>query len=235
MRKEEAIRKARRRRKAVGRQWERLLAEQGFHPAAGVDEVGRGCLAGPVIAAAVVLPARIRLHPWLDDSKRLQPHQRSSVCDWIVSLPGVAYGIGLASAQEVDRWNVLAATMLAMARAVLALRERPGIVLVDGRETPPVELPARAIVGGDGRCACIAAASILAKVTRDRWMEAVDRDHPQFGFARHKGYGTALHWEALRLYGTTSLHRQSFLGRLSEGRIDNLPWEDGADSGSGRA
>jgi ribonuclease HII len=234
VRKEEAIRKARPRRKAVDRQWERLLAEQGFRPAAGIDEVGRGSLAGPVIAAAVVLPARIRLHPWLDDSKRLEPHQRSAVRDWIVSLPGVAYGIGLASAQEVDRWNVLAATMLAMSRAVFALRERPGIVLVDGRETPPVEMPARAIVGGDGRCACIAAASVLAKVTRDRWMEAIDRDHPQFGFARHKGYGTALHWEALRLYGPTSLHRRSFLGRLSEGRIDNLPWDDGAGSGRGR-
>ncbi|MDD4933281.1 MAG: ribonuclease HII [Methylacidiphilaceae bacterium] len=227
MRKEEAIRKARPGRKGVDRRFERLLAVQGFTPAAGIDEVGRGSLAGPVIAAAVVLPLRIRLHPWLDDSKRLEPRRRSAVCDWIVNLPGVAYGIGLASAQEVDRWNVLAATMLAMSRAVLALRESPAIVLVDGRESPPLEMPTRAIVGGDGRCACIAAASVLAKVTRDRWLEEIDRDHPRFGFARHKGYGTADHWEALRLYGATPYHRRSFLGRLSEGGIHDLPLDGG--------
>ncbi|WP_018290183.1 ribonuclease HII [Verrucomicrobium sp. 3C] len=230
MRKEEAIREARSGRKPVDRRLERLLAAQGFTPAAGIDEVGRGSLAGPVIAGAVVLPPRIPLHPWLDDSKRLEPRRRFAVCNWIVSLRGVAYGIGLASAQEVDRWNVLAATMLAMSRAVLALREKPAIVLVDGRESPPLEMPARAIIGGDGRCACIAAASVLAKVTRDRWMEEIDRDHPQFGFARHKGYGTAGHWESLRLHGPTSLHRRSFLGRLSEGRIDDLPLNDGPDT-----
>ncbi len=214
------------RRPPVGRRLERLLSAQGLSPAAGVDEVGRGSLAGPVVAAAVILPPRIRLHPRLDDSKRLAPRQRSEICDWILGLPGVACGVGFAGALEVDRWNVLGATLLAMHRAVLALATRPGVVLVDGRETPPLEMPARAVVGGDGSCACIAAASVLAKVTRDRWMTEIDREHPHFGFARHKGYGTAEHWKALRLHGASPLHRKSFLGSLSEGESLDLPWDE---------
>ncbi|QSR85784.1 ribonuclease HII [Methylacidimicrobium sp. B4] len=204
-----------------------MLAEQGLSPAAGVDEVGRGCLAGPLVAAAVILPPGIPLHPKLDDSKRLEPRHRSEVCHWIVGLPGVAYGVGFASVEEIDRWNVLGATMLAMSRAVAALPERPGVVLVDGREAPPLELPVRAIIGGDGRCACIAAASILAKVRRDQWMTEIDREHPRFGFARHKGYGTAEHWDALRIHGPTPLHRRSFLGRLSAEAMPDLPWDKG--------
>ncbi|VVM07642.1 Ribonuclease HII [Methylacidimicrobium cyclopophantes] len=228
VRKEGIPPKSRSRRPAPDRRYERLLARQGLAPTAGVDEVGRGSLAGPLVAAAVILPLRIRLHPWLDDSKRLDSRRRLSVCDWLVGLPGVAYGIGFASVEEIDRWNVLGATMLAMSRAVLALAEKPGVVLVDGREAPPLEMPVRAIVGGDRRCASIAAASVLAKVTRDRWMTEVGRDHPRFGFARHKGYGTDDHWEALRRYGPTPLHRRSFLGRLSEEAIPHLPWDDGA-------
>ncbi|MGD9895777.1 MAG: ribonuclease HII [Candidatus Methylacidiphilaceae bacterium] len=225
---EEAAGKARSRRRAVDRRLERSFARQGLAPAAGVDEVGRGSLAGPIVAAAVILPPKIRLHPWLDDSKRLVPHRRLAVCDWILALPGISYGIGFASVEEVDRWNVLGATMLAMGRSLRALADRPGVVLVDGREAPLMEMPVRTIVGGDRRCAAIAAASVLAKVTRDRWMNDIDRDHPQFGFARHKGYGTAGHWEALRLHGVTSLHRRSFLGRLPEAETPNLLWEERA-------
>ncbi len=224
MQKPEPAPKSEARSQGVDRQLEDLFAEQGLSPAAGVDEVGRGCLAGPVVAAAVILPPGIRLHPKLDDSKRLAPRQRSEVCDWIVGLPGIAYGVGFASVEEIERWNILGATMLAMSRAVLALAKSPGIVLVDGREAPPLEMPVRAIVGGDGRCACIAAASILAKVRRDQWMTEIDREHPHFGFARHKGYGTAAHWDALRIHGPTPLHRRSFLGRLSEEAMPDLPW-----------
>ncbi|WP_202214325.1 ribonuclease HII [Methylacidimicrobium sp. AP8] len=205
-----------------------MLAGQGLEPAAGVDEVGRGSLAGPVVAAAVMLPPAIRLHPKLDDSKRLDARCRSEVYRWIVGLPGVAYGVGFAAVEEIDRWNILGASMLAMSRAVLALARRPGIVLVDGREAPPLDVPVLTVVGGDGRCACIAAASILAKVRRDQWMAEIDQEHPRFGFARHKGYGTARHWEALRRHGPTPIHRRSFLGRLSADWSPDLPWDRGA-------
>ncbi|MFZ4649698.1 MAG: ribonuclease HII [Rubrivivax sp.] len=175
---------------------------------AGVDEAGRGPLAGPVVAAAVILDPQRPLDG-LDDSKRLTPAQRERAFENICRH-ALSFHIAEASVAEIDGLNILQATLLAMKRAVEGLQEVPSCVLVDGNRLPQLHLPARAIVGGDARVAAISAASILAKVHRDRLCEALDRAHPQFGFARHKGYGTALHLQALQRHGACAEHRRSF-------------------------
>jgi ribonuclease HII len=177
-------------------------------PVAGVDEVGRGPLAGPVHAAAVILdPAR--LPPGLDDSKKMSETRREKAFDAIMAS-AIAVGIGVASVEEIDRINILAATMLAMRRAVERLTIRPVHALVDGNKVPALPCPAEAIVKGDSKVLSIAAASIIAKVTRDRFMSDLDAACPGYGWARNKGYGTADHMEALARLGPSVHHRTSF-------------------------
>ena len=175
---------------------------------AGVDEAGRGPLAGPVVAAAVILDDE-RPIAGVDDSKRLNAKQRERLFDVIMGQ-ALCVSIGQASAAEVDAINVLQATLLAMRRAVEGLRLAPIKVLVDGNQLPRLPMLAEAVVGGDGRVACIAAASIVAKVTRDRLMTELDQTLPGYGFAQHKGYGTAQHMQALKRLGASAQHRRSF-------------------------
>lgn len=175
---------------------------------AGVDEAGRGPLAGPVVAAAVILDPRCPI-AGLADSKKLTPQRRARLFDEI-RAKALCCAVAEASVAEIDRLNILQATLLAMQRAVAGLRLRPVKVLVDGDHLPRLALRAEAVVGGDACVPAISAASILAKVHRDRWCEAVDADWPQYGFAAHKGYGTAAHLQALRAHGPCEHHRRSF-------------------------
>ena len=183
-----------------------------WHPprglVAGVDEAGRGPLAGPVVAAAVILD---ELHPiaGLADSKKLTAARCEALFDEI-RAKALCCSIAEASVEEIDRLNILQATLLAMRRAVQGLRLKPALVLVDGNRLPVLDVPAEAIVKGDALVAAISAASILAKVHRDRWCAQVHGEFPQYGFAGHKGYGTAAHLAALRAHGACPLHRRSF-------------------------
>ncbi len=189
-------------------QLDREKSRQGRLLLAGVDEAGRGCWAGPVVAAAVVLPDN-----WcpvgLDDSKRLTPARREVLYEEI-RASALAWGACAVSCSEIDRTNILRATMLAMARSVRGLAPAPDLVLVDGNRAPDLGRPVETLVGGDGKSACIAAASVLAKVLRDRIMVAWDRHFPQYGFDRHKGYGAAAHREAIDRHGPCPQHRLSF-------------------------
>lgn len=175
---------------------------------AGVDEAGRGPLAGPVMAAAVILD---ELHPiaGLTDSKKLTAKRREALFDEI-RAKALCFCVAQASVEEIDRLNILQATMLAMQRAVHGLRLKPSLVQVDGNRLPRLAVQAEAIVKGDLLVPAISAASILAKVTRDRWCEAFALRYPDYGFGAHKGYGTALHLQALAQYGATPEHRRSF-------------------------
>ena len=176
---------------------------------AGIDEVGCGPLAGPVLAAAVVLRPSPPIHG-LNDSKRLRREEREALIAEIQER-AEAIGVGEASVAEIDRWNILGATRLAMQRAVAQLAPPPGFLLIDGRHVLPNGLPQTAIVKGDATCACIAAASIVAKIARDRLMLELDRQYPEYGFARHKGYATAEHLAALDRHGPSPIHRRAFL------------------------
>jgi ribonuclease HII len=180
----------------------------GYQRIAGVDEVGVAPLAGPVVAAAVMLPFPFHL-PELNDSKQLTAEQREVMYDAIVH-EALAISIGEASVEEIDQLNILQATRLAHKRAIEGLNQRPDLVLIDGRFAAAVPIPQLVVVDGDARCAVIAAASIVAKVTRDRLMTQLDDQYPQYGFARHKGYGTRAHVKAIRQFGITCLHRRSF-------------------------
>ncbi len=175
---------------------------------AGVDEAGRGPLAGPVVAAAVILDDQNPIKG-LADSKKLTARQRDRLYDEI-RAKALCCSVAEASVEEIDQINILQATLLAMRRAVEGLRLKPHKVLVDGNRLPVLDVLAEAIVQGDAKVQAISAASILAKVHRDRWCETIDRDYPQYGFASHKGYGTAVHMQALKAYGATPWHRQSF-------------------------
>ncbi len=175
---------------------------------AGVDEAGRGPLAGPVFAAAVILDDLTPIKG-LADSKKLSPLKRDKLYDEIRAR-ALCCSVAQASVEEIDRLNILQATMLAMQRAVQGLRLKPGKVLVDGNRLPVLDILAEAIVKGDSKVPCISAASILAKVERDRWCEGIDQAFPNYGFAQHKGYGTAAHLSALQTHGPTIWHRRSF-------------------------
>lgn len=175
---------------------------------AGVDEAGRGPLAGPVMAAAVILDD-LRPIKGLADSKKLTAHKRELLFDEI-RAKALCFAVAQASVQEIDGLNILQATLLAMRRAVEGLRLSPKLVLVDGNRLPRLPMRAEAIVKGDALVAAISAASILAKVTRDRWCLEADELYPAYGFARHKGYGTALHLAALREHCACSVHRTTF-------------------------
>lgn len=187
---------------------------------AGVDEAGRGPLAGPVVAAAVILDDKAPVRG-LADSKTLTARRRERLFDEI-RAKALCCSVAMASVEEIDRLNILQATMLAMQRAVRGLRLKPAKVLVDGNRLPVLEVMAEAIVSGDARVPCISAASILAKVTRDRLLDELHQRHPAYGFDRHKGYGTALHLDALRALGPLPEHRRSFAP------VANLIRESGA-------
>ena len=175
---------------------------------AGVDEVGRGPLAGDVVAAAVILDPK-RPIPKLNDSKKLSAKQREHLFQLIMDS-ALCYALGRASAAEIDSINILQASLLAMSRAANALTIQPGFVYVDGLYGPRWDYPSTAVVKGDSKVDCIAAASILAKVTRDREMEAMEASYPGYGFAKHKGYPTALHLQALARLGPCAVHRRSY-------------------------
>lgn len=182
--------------------------QEGFCFVAGVDEVGRGPLAGPVVAAAVRFPRGVPL-PWVFDSKQVSEEGRKEMREAILAVPGVDWAIGSASVEEIDTVNILNATHLAMRRAVEKLNQ-VDFILVDGRPVKGLPYPSRAIVKGDAKSASIAAASILAKVYRDDLMVEMDELYPGYGFAEHKGYGTAQHLDALQRLGVTPIHRRSF-------------------------
>lgn len=188
--------------------FERVLWRSGLQRVAGVDEAGTGPLAGPVVAAAVVFPPHTEL-PGIDDSKRLDAEQRETA-ERSIRAAASGLGIGVAEVAEIDRINVYQAALLAMRRAVEALPSRPEHVLVDARTIPGVEIPQNSFNKGDGIDFSIAAASIIAKTHRDRLMDALAREHPGYGFERHKGYGTPEHQEAIRTLGPCPIHRRSF-------------------------
>jgi len=188
------------------------LARSGCGRVAGLDEVGRGSLAGPVVAAAVVLGRRVRL-PGLNDSKLLTAEERETVLRLILRK-AVAWSIGSADAEEIDRVNILNATRLAMSRAVDGLPERPDHLLLDAIRLPGLAIPQTDIIGGDRLSVSIAAASIVAKVARDRLMGHFHHLYPEWGFATHKGYGTTVHLSAIATHGPSLLHRRTFRGVL---------------------
>ena len=178
----------------------------------GVDEAGRGPLAGPVCAAAVILPQNCGIEG-LNDSKKLTEKKREALFD-VICAAAVSYGIAFATVEEIEEYNILGATFMAMNRAVAMLDPVPELALIDGNRNTGIQIPSRCIVGGDGKCADIAAASVLAKVTRDRYMRQMAELYPQYGFEKHKGYGTKAHYEAIRAYGPSPIHRPSFLRKM---------------------
>ena len=193
--------------------YEHAAFEKGFTLICGVDEAGRGPLAGPVCAAAVILPRDLEIEG-LNDSKKLSDKRRRALFD-IITEQAVAYGIAMVDEKTIDEINILQATFLAMRRAVELLSVIPSFALVDGNREPDLGIiPVQTIIKGDSLSANIAAASILAKVTRDRFMEEQDAIYPQYGFAVHKGYGTQAHYAALREFGACPIHRRTFLKKF---------------------
>ena len=191
---------------------ENSLCAEGYKMICGVDEAGRGPLAGPVCAAAVILPKGLEL-PGLNDSKKLTDKKRRELFP-IIKEQAVAYGIGLASHEEIDEINILQATYLAMERAIAQLEGKADFALIDGNRAKDFGLPVRTVVKGDSLSASIAAASVLAKVTRDDVMLEMAEKYPEYGFEVHKGYGTKAHYEALHKYGHCPIHRMSFLKKF---------------------
>lgn len=191
---------------------ENEIYEEGFRLLCGVDEAGRGPLAGPVCAAAVILPRGLAIAD-LNDSKKLTEKKRDALYH-VICEKALSFGIAFASVEEIEGFNILNATFLAMNRALAQLDPRPELALIDGNRNTGIQTPSRCVVKGDARCADIAAASILAKVTRDRYMLEMAEQYPEYHFEQHKGYGTRLHYEALRKYGPSPIHRMSFLKKL---------------------
>ena len=193
--------------------YERTAAEHGFDCVCGIDEAGRGPLAGPVFAAAVILP-RDFVIKGLDDSKKLSEKKREQL--FLQIKEHALFAVASASVEEIDELNILNATFLAMRRAFEALPERPQAAFVDGNKLPGLPVPSKAIVKGDSLSASIAAASIMAKVSRDHYMLTLDEHYPEYCFKKHKGYGTKLHYEKIREYGVSPVHRKTFLKKLPE-------------------
>lgn len=191
-------------------EFDRAIRDEGFSCICGIDEAGRGPLAGPVFAAAVILNPEDCIEG-INDSKKLSEKKREQLFDQICAR-ATAYAIASASVEEIETFNILQATFLAMWRALEALPLTPELALIDGNRLPPeLSVPARCVIKGDALSASIAAASILAKVSRDRYMLKMAEQYPQYAFEKHKGYGTAVHYEALRTYGPSPIHRMSFL------------------------
>lgn len=194
--------------------FEEKYYERGYSCVCGIDEAGRGPLAGPVVAACVVFE-RGTVIEGLDDSKKLSEKKRDALYDEIISK-AVDYSITLSTEKEIDDINILQATFKAMRSAVNSLKTKPDMALVDGDKLPGLQIDSEAIVKGDSKSMSIAAASILAKVTRDRIMLEVDKVYPQYGFAKHKGYPTKLHYQMIKEHGITDIHRLSFLKNLKD-------------------
>ena len=193
--------------------YEHAAYQDGIDLVCGVDEAGRGPLAGPVCAAAVILPRDLEIEG-LNDSKKLSDKRRRALYE-VITEQAISYGIAMVDEKVIDEINILQATFLAMRQAVLQLSEKPALALVDGNREPDFgDIPIKTIIKGDSLSANIAAASILAKVTRDRFMEEQDAIYPQYGFCVHKGYGTKAHYEALRTYGPCPIHRRTFLKKF---------------------
>ena len=191
---------------------ENEIYDSGVELICGVDEAGRGPLAGPVCAAAVILPCGLEIEG-LNDSKKLSEKKRDKLFA-AIGPEAVSYGRAFASVEETEEINILNAAMLAMNRAIEKLSVKPALALVDGNRNSAIKMPSRCVVKGDAKCADIAAASILAKVTRDRYMLEMAEKYPAYHFEKHKGYGTKLHYEALREYGPCEIHRPSFLRKM---------------------
>lgn len=189
-------------------EYERQAANEGFELVAGVDEAGRGPLAGPVAVAAVILPKEIYL-PYLNDSKKLSEKRREILYD-IIKEKAIAYGVVFVDRETIDRENIYQATQNGMYDAILKLNPKPEKVLIDAMPLEKLPIPHLSIVKGDAKSASIAAASVLAKVTRDRFMKEMDEVYPEYGFKNHKGYGTKAHIEAIKKYGPCPLHRKTF-------------------------
>ena len=186
--------------------------ENGYTVVCGVDEAGRGPLAGPVFAAAVILPENYT-HEILNDSKKLSEKKRDIVFEDIIR-DAVAYSVGMATEKEIDDINILNATFLAMKRAVEGLSIKPDLAYIDGNQYPRTGVKEITIVKGDSKCMSVAAASIIAKVSRDRYMLKVAEEYPEYQFPKHKGYGTKLHYEMIEKYGVSPVHRRSFLKKI---------------------
>ncbi len=193
---------------------EKSLTDQGYEHVCGVDEAGRGPLCGPVVAAACILPQGLYIEG-LNDSKKLTPKKRKLVYNQIIEN-AIAYCIAEASVEEIDELNILEADMLAMRRAVEGLSVKADYALIDGNVSRGFEIPTMTVIKGDATSPSIAAASILAKVTRDEMCEQMDKDYPQYGIAKHKGYGTKQHMDALREFGPSPIHRKKFIRFLDD-------------------
>lgn len=196
-------------------EFENKVIASGYSAVCGVDEAGRGPLAGPVCAAAVILPQNTVIDG-VNDSKKLSEKKREQLFD-VITEKALAYCVAWASVEEIEEINILNAAMLAMKRAVEGLSIKADFALIDGNKTPDLDIPAYSIVKGDARSMSIAAASILAKVSRDRLMYEYDIKYPQYNFAKHKGYGTTLHREMILKYGPCEIHRPSFLKKIKNG------------------
>ncbi len=186
--------------------------ENGYSVVCGVDEAGRGPLAGPVFAAAVILPENYS-HEILNDSKKLSEKKRDLVYDDIIR-DAISYSVGIATEKEIDEINILNATFLAMKRAVEDLSVKPDFAYIDGNQYPKTGIKEETIIKGDAKCMSVAAASIIAKVSRDRFMLKIAEEYPHYQFEKHKGYGTKLHYEMIEKYGVSDVHRRSFLKKI---------------------
>lgn len=195
--------------------YEQIALDKGYKVICGIDEAGRGPLAGPVYAAAVILPFGLEIDG-LNDSKKLSEKKREQLFD-IICEKAVSYSIGIATEREIDEINILQATFLAMRRAVDGLDVKPDYALIDGNQHPNLSIPDETVVKGDGKSMSIAAASILAKVSRDRFMLEKAKEYPEYCFEKHKGYGTKLHYEMIEKYGVSDIHRKSFLKKIIGG------------------
>ncbi len=193
-------------------EYEKEALGKGFKCVCGVDEAGRGPLCGPVCAAAVILPLDVEIEG-INDSKKLSEKKREVLFD-VIKEKAVAYSVAMVDAKTIDEINILQATFLAMRTAVQNLSIKPDIALIDGNGKPGLEIEEQTIIKGDAKSISIAAASILAKVSRDRYMKAIDEKYPEFGFSKHKGYGTKLHYEMIEKYGITEEHRRTFLKKI---------------------
>jgi ribonuclease HII len=192
--------------------YENNAHNEGYLVVCGVDEAGRGPLAGPVFAGAVILPENYT-HEILNDSKKLSEKKRDLVYDDIIR-DAISWSVGIATEQEIDDINILNATFLAMKRAVNGLNIKPDLAFIDGNRYANTGVKEITIVKGDSKCMSVAAASIIAKVSRDRFMQEVDKQYPQYQFSKHKGYGTKLHYEMIEKYGVSPVHRRSFLKKI---------------------
>lgn len=192
--------------------YEIVAMNKGFRTVCGVDEAGRGPLAGPVYAAAVILPTGLEI-PGLNDSKKLSEKKREELFDVITNV-AISFSVGIATEKEIDEINILNATFLAMKRAINGLEICPDYAIIDGNRAPNSGIYEETVVKGDGKVMSVAAASVIAKVSRDRFMLKMAEEYPQYQFEKHKGYGTKLHYEMLEKYGISPIHRKSFLKKL---------------------